>query len=74
MIQIRHVPDRVHRQLKAKAAKSGLTLSGFLLREVEEIVARPSLDETLAELAKLPPVELDESPAVSIRRERERRC
>ena len=34
MIQLRHVPDELHRKLKARAALEGLTLSDFLLREV----------------------------------------
>ena len=34
MIQIRNVPDEVHKALKIRAAKAGMSLSEFLLREV----------------------------------------
>ena len=48
MIQIRHVPDAVHRRLKAQAATEGLSLSGYVLRELERFASHP----TLAELEK----------------------
>jgi hypothetical protein len=42
MIQIRNVPDRVHRTLKARAAEAGMTLSDYLLSELEDAASRPS--------------------------------
>ena len=45
MIQLRHVPDSLHRQLKARAALSGLSLSEFLVREVRKIAERPTPEE-----------------------------
>ena len=30
MIQIRNVPDDIHRELKVRAARSGMSLSDFL--------------------------------------------
>ena len=42
MIQIRNVPDRVHRTLKARAAEAGMTLSDYLLSELEDAANRPS--------------------------------
>ena len=47
MIQIRHVPDDVHRALKARAARAGLTLSDYLRAEITRIAQRPTLDEVL---------------------------
>jgi plasmid stability protein len=47
MIQIRNVPEEIHRALKVKAAKAGMTLSDFLLREVTHVAARPSVEEVL---------------------------
>jgi len=47
MIQIRNVPDDLHRRLKARAAHQGLTLSEYLLRMADREAARP----TVAELA-----------------------
>jgi plasmid stability protein len=44
-IQIRNVPDRLHRRLKARAAKEGMSLSSYLLSEIREIAERPALAE-----------------------------
>ena len=52
MIQIRNVPGPVHRALKARAALAGMSLSEFLLKEIEKVATRPSLDEMLARLAQ----------------------
>ena len=37
MIQIRNVPDTLHRKIKARAAQAGMTLSDYLLGEIERI-------------------------------------
>ena len=71
MIQIRNVPDELHRRLKVRAAERGTSLSEFLLAEVEEIADRPTLAELMERLATDEPVELDEPPEVTIRRIRE---
>ncbi len=42
MIQTRHVPDELHRKLKARAALEGLTLSDYLLRETQRAAERPT--------------------------------
>lgn len=42
MIQIRNVPEDVHRKAKARAALAGITLSELALRELERAVARPT--------------------------------
>lgn len=39
-IQIRHVPDDVHRSLRAQAAEAGMSLSDFLLAEIEQLAGR----------------------------------
>ncbi len=42
MIQIRNVPDELHGELKARAARAGQTLSDFLLAELRHLErARP---------------------------------
>jgi plasmid stability protein len=71
MIQIRNVPEALHRKLKMRAAERGVTLSDFLLEQAERAAERPSLEEMLARLASLEPVSLDESPTVTIRRHRD---
>ncbi len=73
MIQIRHVPDRLHRQLKARAAMSGLSLSDYLLNELRVLASRPSMDELLDRLAERKAVHPKVSPADAVRKERDRR-
>lgn len=73
MIQLRHVPDELHRKLKARAALEGLSLSDFLLQEVKKVAARPSLSELQAKLARRASVATRESPAKAVRAERDAR-
>jgi len=72
MIQLRHVPDDLHRTLKARAALEGLSLSDYLLREVRRIAERPTLDELRRRLAGRAPMVVRVSPARAIRAERNR--
>jgi antitoxin FitA len=60
MVQIRKVPEALHRELKARAAYAGVSLSDFLLREIENWLARPSREELLARLESRSPVKLQE--------------
>ncbi len=55
-IQIRKVPDALHRHLKALAVKQGLSLSGYLLAEIKEIAVRPTLAEFREMLQSREPV------------------
>ena len=71
MIQIRNVPDDLHRKLKVRAAQMGMTLSDYLLSEIERVAEKPTLQELMERLAQDDPVELDEPPDVTIRRLRE---
>ena len=73
MIQIRHVPDELHRKLKARAAMEGMSLSDYLRREVELIAERPTVSEIKERLASLSPVNPSVSPAEAIRAERDSR-
>jgi plasmid stability protein len=50
MVQVRNVPEALHRKLKARAADSGKTLSAYLLTELERLAARPTREEMLARL------------------------
>lgn len=43
MIQIRGVPDDLHRRLEERAAKAGMPLSEYLLSEMEQIAGKPTL-------------------------------
>ena len=73
MIQIRNVPDDLHRELKVRAARSGMSLSDFLLREIARVADTPPLEEVLERIHELGGVELSESPAEAVRAEREDR-
>lgn len=72
MIQLRNVPDALHRKLKARAATEGLSLSDYLTREAQKIVERPTNAEIIARLAAMPIRHLKPSPAEIIREERDR--
>lgn len=71
MIQIRHVPDSLHRKLKARAAEAGKSLSDYLLAEIARIAALPTRDEMLARIHSRSRVELKVPAADVIRSERE---
>jgi antitoxin FitA len=72
MIQIRNVPDALHRRLKSRAALAGMSLSDYLLREIREVAERPSLEELRARLERRPGMAPSIAPAEIIRSERDR--
>jgi len=72
MIQLRHVPEAVHRRLKSRAALAGLSLSDFLVREVRKIAEEPTLEEMLERLKTREPYRGSLSPTATIREERDR--
>ena len=47
-LQVRNVPERVHRQLRARAAAAGMSLSDYALAELERVAERPPLRDVLA--------------------------
>lgn len=71
MIQIRNVPDELHRMLKTRAAQLGMSLSDYLLSEIHQIADKPTLEEYLARVSDRGTVRVKESPADVIRRHRE---
>jgi plasmid stability protein len=73
MIQIRNVPDALHRTLKARAALESMSLSEYLLRELARVAERPSRSELLARIARRKPVQAGASAANMVREERDRR-
>ena len=73
MIQLRHVPDDLHRKLKARAAMEGLSLSDYVIREVRGIVERPTMAEMEARILRRIPVRARETPAKAVRAERDAR-
>jgi plasmid stability protein len=73
MIQLRHVPDDLHRALKARAALEGLSLSDYLLQEIRRVAERPTLAELRHRIGQRAVVVPRISPARAVRAERERR-
>jgi plasmid stability protein len=71
MVQIRNVPDTLHRKLKVRAANSGQTLTDYLLAELTRLAARPTREEMLARIHNRKRVTLKTPAAVIIREERE---
>ncbi len=73
MLQIRNVPDALHRKLKARAALAGMSMSDYALRVLRSDLERPTREDLLARMAELPTPDLDVAPAAVIREEREGR-
>lgn len=73
MIQLRNVPDTLHRHLKARAAMAGMSLSDYLLSEIKEIADRPTLAEMRERLHEREPVLTKLDSARMIREERDAR-
>lgn len=73
MIQIRNVPNALHRRLKARAALAGMSLSDYLLSEIRRVAARPTLDELRARLDSRAAVIPSIPPAQAVREERDQR-
>ena len=71
MIQIRHVPDPIHRALKAKAALAGKSLSDWLLEELEGLALLPTEEELLERLREAEPFAMRKSSATMIRKDRD---
>lgn len=71
MIQIRNVPDSLHRKLKARAAGAGLTLSDYLRAEIERIANLPTREEMLERIHSRARVTLTVPAAAVIRGERD---
>jgi plasmid stability protein len=73
MIQIRHVPDSVHRILKSRATQAGMSLSDYLLVELRKIAERPTMEELRKRLHQREPINLPISAAEMVRQERDSR-
>jgi len=71
MIQIRNVPDPLHRALKARAAMAGMSLSDFMLAEIRRLAERPTMEELRERLHRREPVKLKVGAAQAVREERD---
>ena len=73
MIQLRNVPDALHRQLKVRAAMAGLSLSDFLVREARKIAEQPTPEEMAERLRQRELYYGNLSPTQVLREERNAR-
>ena len=73
LVQIKRVPDAVHRTLKVRAAAAGMTLSDYLLGELTALAERPTMEEIVARLKARGPVGKAFDSAAAVRAERETR-
>ncbi|HEY0590710.1 MAG TPA: hypothetical protein VGF40_03010 [Thermoanaerobaculia bacterium] len=72
MIQVRNVPDRLHRELVRRAARRGVTLTEYIEQILEREVARPLAEELFERIASREPVDIGRPVAELIREERAR--
>ena len=73
MVQVRNVPDQLHRKLKARAAERGISLSDLILAELRHVAERLSVDELAERSTQIVRENLDPAPAALLRAERDRR-
>jgi len=71
-LQVRDVPEDVHRRLKAQAAMSGQSLNEFLLARVTEIARSPTVGELAERIRRRTPY-TGPSSAEAVRRGRDER-
>ncbi|MGH6992736.1 MAG: FitA-like ribbon-helix-helix domain-containing protein [Caulobacteraceae bacterium] len=72
MVQIRNVPEGLHRKLKSRAALAGMSLSDYLLGEIRQAAERPTIDELRARLGSRAETFPSTPPAQAVRAERDR--
>lgn len=68
-LQVRNVPDDVHRRLKVRAAEEGRSLSELVLQELRRSLERPTRAELLDRIAAREPFEVDSAAAVRAERD-----
>jgi plasmid stability protein len=72
MIQLRNVPDTLHRKLKARAAIEGMSLSDYLISELRRSAEKPTLRELCGRLSQRMAVTPSIPPSEAVREERDR--
>ncbi len=68
-LQVRNVPDDVHRRLKVRAAEQGRSLSELVLEELRRSLERPTRQDLLDRIAAREPFEVDSAAAVRAERD-----
>jgi antitoxin FitA len=70
MVQVRNIPDRLHRELTRRARASGQTLTDYIQKILERELSRPPAAEVFRRLSTRPPVKLGRPAAELIHEER----
>jgi plasmid stability protein len=52
MLQVRNVPDDLHAELRRRASAAGMSLSEYVLRELDRLASQPTVEEVLARAAR----------------------
>ena len=73
MLQVRNIPERLHRKLRKRAKARGQTLTDYVQEVLEREVSRPPANEVFDRIESKPPVDLDIRAADLIRDERTER-
>ncbi len=73
MIQVRNVPDRLHRELTRRARARGQTLTDYIQELLEREVARPPASEVFDRIEARSPVRLGAPAGELIHEERSSR-
>jgi plasmid stability protein len=73
MIQIRNVPEEIHKKLKVRATLAGKSLSDFLLEEVKHSLEKPKIEDLLERLHQRQKVNPKTSSAKMVRMERDQK-
>ena len=71
IIQLRNVPEALHRRLKSRAALAGMSLSDYLLAELGRMAEWPMPEELRQRLAQRSPTNPFASPEGAVRAERD---
>ena len=72
-LQVRDVPETLHKRLRLQAAAMGTSLSDYVLKQLEKIAARPTPSEMAERLSRRPPIDYGEAVAEAIAEERAKR-
>lgn len=72
-ILLDHIPEALYRELEARAALTGLSLSDFLVRELRKVVEQPMPEDILQRLSRRAPYTGKPSPTEVLRDERDSR-
>jgi plasmid stability protein len=73
LVQIRNVPEDVHRRLKARAALEGQSLSEYALGELTKSLERPTRRELIDRVRSRAAATVSEPAADAVRAERDAR-